>query len=136
MKRIACACFLFAVAIFFASAPSQSTSAAGTEGPRREKATVEFNETVSCNGVLLRGEYVIVHDEERMAKGEACSYIYRSKNGREGELVTSFHCQHADRAMANRFTMRILRRPGAYEVPELQEFQFAGSTAAHRVPGA
>lgn len=112
---------------------SQSISLAG-KSPR-ERAVVEFNENTKLMGVILKGEYVFVHDEERMAKGEPCSYVYKSRNGREGELVTSFHCQHMERTLAKNFVTRIVKRNIPNELPELQEFQFAGSAAGHRVPG-
>jgi hypothetical protein len=87
-------------------------------------------------GVLLRGEYLIVHDEERMAKGEPCTYVYRRKEGHAGKLVVSFHCEHVDREVAKQFTVKIIPRRTAFEVPEVREIQFAGSAAGHRVPPA
>lgn len=132
MKRFTIAVFILGVTLWCTGSYASTSKA---ESPRREKAVVEFAETVKLMGVLLRGEYVIVHDEEKMAQGEACSYVYRSKNGEEGDLVVSFHCEHVDRAKAKHFTMRFYSRNTPYETPEVQEFQFAGSTAGHRVPG-
>jgi hypothetical protein len=131
MKRFAIAVFILGVTLWFSESLAPTSKA---ESPTRERAVVEFAQTVKLLGVLLKGEYVIVHDEERMAQGEACTYVYRSKNGKEGELVTSFHCEHVDRAKAKGFTTRFFSRNTAYETPEVQEFQFAGSTAGHRVP--
>jgi GTP-dependent phosphoenolpyruvate carboxykinase len=133
MKRIALAIFILGLALFSGGA-FITTSKAETQ--RRESAVVEFPETVRLYGVFLRGEYVIVHDEERMARGEPCTYIYRSKNGVEGELITSFHCEHVDRAKVKEFTVRLRGRHTPYDIPEVQELQFAGSTAGHRVPTA
>ena len=133
MKRIALALFTLGLVLFSGKAFIATSSA---EAPRREKAVVEFAQTVKLQGVLLRGEYVIVHDEERMARGEPCTYVYKSKNGIEGELVVSFHCEHVERTKVNRFTVRLYNAHTPYSVPEVREFQFANSTAGHQVPSA
>ena len=132
MKHFAIAVFILGVTLWFTGSFAQGSKA---DSPTREKAVVEFAQTVKLMGVLLRGEYVIVHDDGRMAAGEPCTYVYRSKNGKEGDLVASFHCEHVDRAKAKAFTTRFHGRNTAYDTPEIQEFQFAGSAAGHRVPG-
>ena len=132
MKRLVLSVFIVGLAVWFGFASTPSSKA---EGPRREKAVVEFTQTVKLQGVLLRGEYVIVHDEERMMRGEPCTWIYRSNKGEEGELIASFHCVHVEAAKAEKLIVRLKARKTPYDTPELLEFQFAGSTAAHRVPG-
>ncbi len=102
--------------------------------PRKEKAVVEFAQTVKWMDVLLRGEYLIVHDEEAMAQGKPCTYVYKGNKEQADKLVLSFHCKHMDRQVAKEFTMRFYKRNVAYEVPEVQEFQFARSAAGHAVP--
>ena len=112
--------------------------AAGTEGDkimqRRESALVEFTSTVRLQGVLLRGEYIVVHDEALMAKGQPCTYIYRNNKGQEGELVASFHCIHVEREKVAEFKIKFSPRQSAYDTPEVLEIQFAGSRDGHRVP--
>ena len=61
------------------------------DGAKVQKAVVRFDEPVKLLGVILKGEYVIVHDDERMAKGEACTCVYAYENGQQGRLVVSFH---------------------------------------------
>jgi hypothetical protein len=131
MKRLVTAAFITAIA-WFSLAPASATQ---TATPKRESAVVEFSQNVKVQGVLLRGSYIFVHDEERMARGEPCSWIYRNKNGKEGALVASFHCVHTENAKAKDFTVRLRKNNTPYEVLELLEFQFKGSTAGHRVPG-
>ena len=132
MKRIVLTTFaLFGLLVLGGSLwPSGNTTAAS----RRESAVVEFAETVKLGGVLLRGEYLIVHDEERMARGEACTYIYRGKEIDESKLVTSFHCIHVERDKATAFKASFTRRTTPYETLEITEFQFAGSKDGHKVP--
>jgi hypothetical protein len=98
----------------------------------KESIVVEFPQKVKLLNVVLRGEYVFVHDEEKMARGEACTYIYTSVAGQPGNLVVSFHCQPAERQKADRFT--IVTKRVLPDLLELQEYQFAGSTEAHQVP--
>jgi hypothetical protein len=97
-----------------------------------DTALVEFPEPVKLAGVLLRGEYLIVHDEALMAKGMACTYIYRGKERIESNLVTSFHCIHADREEVKTFTVSFKRQP--FGLKEITEIQFAGSRDGHIVP--
>jgi hypothetical protein len=67
-----------------------------------------------------------------MARGEACTYVYKGVAEIPGRLVVSFHCTHARRAQVAYFVVRTsLIPPRDYEI---QEFQFAGSTEAHVVP--
>ena len=132
MKRIIFISFV----LFGALAMSGSLwpSGNGAAAPRRESAIVEFAETVKLQGILLRGEYLIVHDEERMARGEPCTYIYRGKQQDEAKLAAAFHCIHVDRAKAEAFKVTFTRHSTPYEVPEVKEIQFAGSKDGHQVP--
>lgn len=131
MKRILLATFaLFGLLVLGGTLwPSNSQAA-----PQRESAVVEFTQTVKLGGVLLRGEYLIVHDEERMARGEACTYVYQGRQIDEARLVTSFHCIHMDRETVTAFKATFAPRATVNQVPEIKEIQFAGSKDGHRVP--
>jgi hypothetical protein len=100
--------------------------------PARESAVVEFPVKVKLANVILKGEYVFVHDEEKMARGEDCTYIYTSKAGRPDALIVSFHCRPMQRVRAERFTVVTTRL--LPDLLELREYQFAGSTEGHQVP--
>src|SRR5262245_51869757 len=131
MKRVIFVSFaLFGLlALGGSSWPSSRSIAASS----RESAVVEFTRTVKLQGALLRGVYTIVHDEERMARGEPCTYVYRGRKIDEKKLVLAFHCIHVEREKVAAFKATIPRH-GTYEVPEITEIQFAGSTAGHKVP--
>jgi hypothetical protein len=103
---------------------------AKTEAGKGERATVEFTDTVKLKGVFLRGQYLIVHDEEKMAKGEDCSYFY----DRSGRLVVSFHCIPVERPKTESFRIVTVRSSGGNAPAEILEIQFPGSTEAHQVP--
>jgi hypothetical protein len=99
------------------------------ESGKLQKARVEFTETVKLKDVMLRGEYLFVHDDEKMAKGLDCTYVYDPA----GKLLVSFHCEPVEREKANQFKVMVTTMGN---VLELEEYQFAGSTEAHRVPRA
>jgi len=106
------------------------TTKANTEPKRNDRATIQFTETVKLMNVFLKGEYVVLHDEDKMAKGEACTYIY----DRSGKLVVSFHCTPVERPKSDRFRI-VATRPLTSNTPaEIKEIQFAGKTEAHLVP--
>lgn len=131
MRRFAIAVLAATLAAIIAIA----VSAKGDTAPKRESAVVEFTNTVKLTNVLLRGQYLIVHDEERMAKGEPCTYVYSGTVEKADNLVTSFHCIHMKRAKTDRLKVTFANYGGkSYETPEILEFQFAGSADGHRVP--
>lgn len=114
--------------IAFSTAQTQRTTAAGGH---KHKAVVEFIDPVQLLNVTLHGRYLIVHDDDLMAKGEACTFVYKAD--KSDELVTSFHCVPVDRRKVSVFTFRTgLAMDG--RTVELREIQFAGETEAHQVP--
>ena len=100
---------------------------------KTKSGTVVFYQPVKLlNVVLQKGEYLIVHDDAAMARGEACTSVYRVKESGPA-LVASFHCTPVPRDAVKNFTVRMaVPTPGAME--EVREFQFAGSTESHLVP--
>ena len=99
-----------------------------------QRAVTEFAKPVSVHGFVLQGKYLFVHDEAAMARGDACTYIFKGDAALPDKLVTSFHCIHVERTKASNFILRFREiTPG---VQELTEFQFKGDTASHRVPTA
>ncbi len=102
--------------------------------PPRESAVVQFPKVVKLMGVLLKGEYLIIHDEEKMARGEACTYVYRGRKENADKLVVSFHCVHIDRAPSEKTKISYANYLTPNEIPEVKEIQFAGSSDGHRVP--
>jgi hypothetical protein len=125
MKRLFIASSMLAALVITIGAFAAHTKA---ETKDNERATVEFTQTVKLLDVVLRGEYLIVHDDARMAKGDACTYIY----DRAGKLVVSFHCTPAERPKSDRFRV-VTRRLDPSGLSEIVEIQFAGTTKAHIV---
>jgi hypothetical protein len=131
MKRVALSVLLLGATILLSDTFATTGRA---DDPRRERQVVEFTDTVRLHGALLRGQYLIVHDEEMMARGEPCVYVYRGKMEQHEKLVIAFHCEHVERARAKEFKVVIYNQHTPYSTPEVQEFQFANSTAGHSVP--
>ena len=99
---------------------------------RKQSAVTNFDRAVVLHGVTLKGEYLFVHDDAAMRRGEACTYVYEGNAPIAKKLVVSFHCVPIERAKAKNFIIRSVETsPG---VTELQEFQFAGDTEGHAVP--
>ena len=112
---------------------SSSTVVSGSGALPKERATIEFTKPVTLQGVVLKGEYLFVHDDAAMARGEACTFVYKGDAEISSKLVVSFHCTPAERNKVSYFTVRTLTIPNA-GIDEITEFQFAGSTEAHMVP--
>lgn len=110
--------------------PGAVTNAGNSQ--KRESATMKFREPVKLMGVTLKGEYLFVHDDAAMARGEACTYVYKGTSENASALVLSFHCMPAERAKVKNFTVRTLAVSPV--LTEIREFQFSGSTEAHQVP--
>jgi hypothetical protein len=112
-----------------------AVAAGGTnKNSQREEAVVEFTELVKLQGVLLRGQYMIYHDDEMMEAGKPCLYIYTMKAGKRDKLVIAVHCEPVERDRAAQFTVTLSPRSSANAVREVREIQFAGFAKGHRIP--
>jgi hypothetical protein len=131
MKRMILTIPLLVIMLAFASAPAANGM---SNNPQREEAVVEFTELVKLHGVLLRGQYLIFHDDTKMAAGEPCLYIYTMKAGKRDKLVISIHCEPVERERATQFTVKLSPRPSGNAVREVLEMQFAGIAKGHRIP--
>jgi hypothetical protein len=108
-----------------------ATSTAANDGQKRS-AVAQFDNPVTVHGVVLQGKYLFVHDDAAMARGDACTYIYKGQAEVRDKLVVSFHCIHVERARSKHFIWRTREKvPG---IVTLEEFQFSGETAGHGVP--
>ncbi|HEU4712909.1 MAG TPA: hypothetical protein VFS76_15145 [Pyrinomonadaceae bacterium] len=111
---------------------SVSWNSTAANDSQKRRAVAAFDNPVTVQGVVLKGKYLFVHDDAAMARGEACTYIYKGQAEVRDKLVVSFHCIHLERAKSKHFMWRTREIvPG---VVELEEFQFSGETTAHGVP--
>jgi hypothetical protein len=114
------------MAIFAAAATTGSSSAA------RKSAAFDFERPTLIAGTVVSGQVVIVHDDDKMARGEACTTVYRSHRGRQGEKLVEFMCNPIKRAAPAGFLVR--RVPLSANQERLAEYQFRGDTESHGVP--
>ena len=127
MKSVAF--FLMVLCALIIGSVSWETRASNT---RKQSAVTNFDRAVVLHGVTLKGEYLFVHDDAAMQRGEACTYVYEGNAPIPKKLVASFHCVPMKRAKVTNFILRSVETsPG---VTELLEFQFAGDTEGHAVP--
>jgi len=98
---------------------------------KKQKATVTFNATVRLMGIPLKGQYLFVHDDAAMARGEACTFVYKGDAEISSKLVVSFHCMPTERPKVDGFVVRTELVSGSNE---LREYQFNGESEAHMVP--
>jgi len=98
---------------------------------KKQKASVQFNDPVRLMGNTLKGRYLFVHDDAAMARGEACTFVYKGDAAIDSQLVVSFHCTPTTRLKVDSFVVRTELISG---FNELREYQFSGETEAHIVP--
>ena len=108
-------------------------SSGDSAGSARRWTIVTFTNPVQIGDQFLMGKYLIVHDDEKMAKGEACTAIYKFDPVKgPGEQVIAFHCVPAKRAVCA--TTKVTVQDRGLDIPKLVEYQFAGDTEGHGVP--
>jgi hypothetical protein len=128
MKRVAL--FVAVLCALIVGPVSWETNASNTI--RKQSAVTTFDRAVVLHGVTLKGEYLFVHDDAAMQRGEACTFVYEGTAAIPRKLVVSFHCVPVQRAKAKNFITRSIETsPG---ITELQEYQFSGDTEGHAVP--
>jgi hypothetical protein len=118
-------------AVLFAGVPATK---ADDHKHGKQTAQVNFEQQYRLKGVLLFGEYLVVHDDDLKARGEDCVFFYRTKSDGTKALVVSYHCEAVKRAKADSFKVIATRRQTPWSVAEITEIQFAGTTDGHRVP--
>jgi hypothetical protein len=104
---------------------------ASVEFPRQEMR-VWFYNPVKVGDRILMGQYVIEHDNERMARGHPCTHIYAATDHRLP--VVAFSCRHLTRTMVDQPTVIVRSLGEANGMTALVAFQFAGEAEAHGVP--
>ena len=115
--------------------PATFATSGARVSPVRQWAIVNFDRTTAVSGALLNaGQYVVVHDDAKMARGEPCTTFYsfgESGNGAQEEAV-SFHCIPREREVAGKTTLTLTTM--SWTMDKLTEYQFAGDSEGHGVP--
>ena len=115
-------------------AGTMATSGGGASAPQ-QWGLVTFTDPVLVTDQILMGTYMIVHDDAKMERGEACTSFYRFEQGKgPQEEVVSFHCTPAMRKIADTLTLTRTDPAPPLGIARLTEYQFAGDCEAHAIP--
>jgi hypothetical protein len=122
---------LLAALLFAVTLGSSASMASKTEQTKKHRAVTTFASPVKLQGVILKGEYLFVHDDAAMMRGEACTFVYKGNVETPGKLVVKFACVPIPHTKVGSFTVRTNDVAG---VSVLTEYQFKGDTESHGVP--
>lgn len=129
-SRIVVGVFLLAAVIGGGTLAARGHSDVGSD---KQWTVTNFPDPVLVKNQLIMGPVLIVHDSQKMARGEACTTFYRFDPGvgKKEELV-SFHCmpKQAEPVASTTFTT-VSTEPGC---KRLVEYQIAGDAEAHGIP--
>lgn len=109
---------------------------------QKQSAIIHLTNPTLVNGhVLPEGEYLIVHDDDKMARGGPCTSFFCFDTEQGWSEVVSFHCRPikrdiADKTMLTIETLSLDERvmSGLGVIEKLTEYQFAGDSEGHGVP--
>lgn len=128
MKLRILAVVLTAVAIVAALGVVAGATASG-----ERTGTALFMKPTLVAGRLILGPVLFVHDDAKMARGEACTTIYGFKDGARKEALVSFHCKPTARPITNK--MKVTCTESAdLRTMVMTEYQLPGETEGHGVP--
>ena len=118
--------------IAFFGAATFASRAAERAG-QRQWTIVNFLDPVEVQGQFLMGPVMIVHDDEKMTHGQACTTFYRFDTTKgPQEAIVSFHCRPVLRPIVEETTFTTARSDSGCR--RLIEYQIAGDAEAHGVP--
>ena len=110
-------------------------AARGFDTVRADKqwSIVNFADPTWVANTLVMGPVLIVHDSDKMARGEACTTFYRFKAGKgPTDEIVSFHCRPRQGTLAETTTFTtVSTEPGC---KRLVEYQIGGDAEVHGVP--
>jgi len=100
----------------------------------RQWTIVHFMNPVSVMGRVVMGPVMIVHDDQKMERGEPCTTLYRFDPARgPREEILSFHCTPVQRAVAASTTFTVAEGLDI-RCKRLIEYQIQGESEAHAIP--
>ena len=79
--------------------------------PGKEMAVVDLQDKTHLGKTVLQGKYIFVHDDSRMAKDEACFYVYEYAAKRDGASP-----KRGPRSWWSHFTVSAVTHPQASQI--------------------
>ena len=126
---------LMFVGLLSVAALAMATLAGASAATARRQALVHFINPTQVAGSWVLGHVVIEHDDEKMARGEACTTLYRYDRKAplgQGKPLVAFHCNPSARPAASSPQVRSQSSPTG--LSRLIEYQLTGEVEAHGVP--
>lgn len=115
-----------------------TVATSGDDGsPARQSGIVYLNEPTMIGLTIVQGPVLFTHDNGKMARGEPCTTVYllEPERGR-AEAIASFQCIPRRRPVVREFTVTTQPNEALGFGCVLTEFQFAGDSEGHGVPGS
>jgi hypothetical protein len=103
--------------------------------PMRQSGIVYLTEPTLIGSVIVEGPVLFTHDNAKMARGEPCTSVYLLESTKRAEEIASFHCIPTPRKVAHKFTIKTRPNAALGFGCVLTEYQFAGDSEGHGVPG-
>lgn len=106
----------------------------GSAAGPRTWTLINFVDPVRVVDQVVMGPVMIVHDDQKMELGEACTTFYRFVPGRgPREELISFHCTPVQRTVASSTQLSVSEREEG-GCKRLLEYQIVGESEAHAIP--
>jgi hypothetical protein len=106
---------------------------ANAAAPNLRQGTAFFLKPTLVAGQYIMGPVLFVHDEGKMASGQACTAIYDYSDNVKGRELVSFHCKRVARPLANQVKVTCKDRADL-KTMVMTEYQLPGEAEGHEVP--
>jgi len=123
---------LFGALILMVGLAAGSVAAGGGAAPAVKWAVVNLSQPTMIAGTLVVGPVMFMHDDAKMARGEACTSVHRFWPAGPAEQIVAFHCKPRWVHAPGKFTAAV--KDDTTGGRTLTEYQFAGDAEAHGVP--
>jgi len=108
-------------------------SRAGDVAGARQWTVVNFADAVLVKDQFVMGPVLIVHDSDKMSRGQACTTFYRFEPGKgPKEEIVSFHCRPDIAGVVPETTFTYETSPLGCK--RLTAYQIGGDAEVHYVP--
>src|SRR5262245_47861255 len=99
----------------------------------KQWTVTNVRDPILVGSTMVMGPVLVVHDSNKMARGEACTTFYRFKPGvGPQEEIVSFHCRPRQGTVVETSTFTtVATEPGC---KRLVEYQIGGEAEEHGVP--
>jgi hypothetical protein len=122
-------------ALFIAVLAVAAVAAVEPSVGARQQGIAFFLVPTQVAGVFVQGKTLIVHDHQKMARGEPCTTIY-GYHGKQAKPLVSFMCKPEARPVARKMVVTCVHNNFTWNTDVLTEYQFAGEAEAHGVPSS